>query len=84
VLSVCNGLLYSEEMEAFAERSMDCDFKFSWLQFCIVVLLSVVISVGFGVIFQWYVGVAIGCGLFILQYSVLGISSSHLEFGPTS
>jgi len=63
----------SEEMEAFAERSMDCYFKFSWLQFFVVLIFSIVIGVPFGLVFQWYYGVAIGAGLLILQYAILGI-----------
>jgi hypothetical protein len=59
-------------MEAFAERSTDSHFRFSWLQFYVVFLLSVLIGVTLGVVLQWYIGLAVGGGLFILQYAILG------------
>jgi len=59
-------------MEAFAERSVDVYFEFSTLQFFIVLFLSGLISVIFGVAFTWHVGLGVGFGVFFLLYAVLG------------
>ena len=65
-------LCFTEEMEAFSERSMDTYFEFSLLLFFIVLLLSTLVGVTFGAIFYWPVGLGVGAGLFLLLYAVLG------------
>ena len=69
-------------MEAFAVRSMEALFEFSWLQFLVVFLMSVLIGVVLGVAVEWYIGLAVGGGLFILQYIFLGNTFSSSPIIP--
>jgi hypothetical protein len=62
----------TEEMEAFAERNIDTFFEFSWLQFTLCFIISVLVGVSLGIAFKWYIGLAVGGGIFILQYCFLG------------
>lgn len=59
-------------MEAFAERNVQQLFEFSWVQFLVVFITSILFGFVFGIAFKWYIGLSVGGGVFILQYSFLG------------
>jgi len=65
-------LFIAEEMEAFAERSIDAYFEFSILQFFIVLFVAAALGIMFGAIFHWHVGLGVGVGIFCLLYAILG------------
>ena len=69
---MCYYCVFSEEMEAFAERSSDMYFEFSTLQFFIVLFMSSLTGVTFGAVFYWPIGLGVGGGVFCLLYAILG------------
>lgn len=65
-------LLSTEEMKAFTQHNALSNFQFSMLQALISITLSVTLGIVLGLTITWYVGLATGAGILLLQYLLLG------------
>lgn len=59
-------------MKSFTQHNAEPFFEFSLLQFVLSLLISGVVGVALGLTLKWYIGLAVGLGLLVLQYVLLG------------
>ena len=59
-------------MKSFTQHNTDPPFEFSLLQFILCFLISLLVGVILGLTLKWYIGLAVGLGLLLIQYVLLG------------